>query len=52
MRIDVDAFKVLEVLVEEGSFAKAAERLHKAQSAVSYQVKKLEQHLGVNLFCR
>ncbi|SQH77048.1 Transcriptional regulator, LysR family protein [Shewanella benthica] len=52
MRIDVDAFKVLEVLVEEGSFAKAAERLHKAQSAVSYQIKKLEQHLGVNLFCR
>ncbi|MEC4724794.1 LysR family transcriptional regulator [Shewanella sp. D64] len=52
MRIDVDAFKVLEVLVQEGSFAKAAERLHKAQSAVSYQVKKLEQHLGVNLFCR
>lgn len=39
MRIDVDSFKVLQVLVEEGSFAKASERLHKAQSAVSYQVK-------------
>ncbi|WP_434937832.1 LysR family transcriptional regulator [Shewanella sp. HL-SH8] len=52
MRIDVDAFKVLQVLVEEGSFAKASERLHKAQSAVSYQVKKLEQHLGVSLFNR
>lgn len=39
MRIDIDAFNVLQVLVEEGSFAKAAERLHKAQSAVSYQVK-------------
>ncbi|WP_299789875.1 LysR family transcriptional regulator [uncultured Shewanella sp.] len=52
MRVDVDAFKLLQILVEEGSFSKAAERLHKAQSAVSYQVKKLEQHLGVNLFCR
>ncbi|NKF51621.1 LysR family transcriptional regulator [Shewanella sp. WXL01] len=52
MRIDVDAFNVLQVLVEEGSFAKASERLHKAQSAVSYQVKKLEQHLGVTLFNR
>ncbi|NRD74480.1 LysR family transcriptional regulator [Shewanella sp. VB17] len=52
MRIDVDAFNVLQVVVEEGSFARAAERLHKAQSAVSYQVKKLEQHLNVNLFCR
>ncbi|MCL1143099.1 LysR family transcriptional regulator [Shewanella gaetbuli] len=52
MRIDVDAFHVIQVLVEEGSFAKASERLHKAQSAVSYQVKKLEQHLGVTLFNR
>jgi DNA-binding transcriptional LysR family regulator len=52
MRIDIDAFNVLQVLVEEGSFAKASERLHKAQSAVSYQIKKLEQHLGVTLFNR
>lgn len=52
MRIDIDAFNVLQVLVEEGSFAKAAERLHKAQSAVSYQVKKLEDYLGVQLFSR
>lgn len=52
MRIDIDTFNVLQVLVEEGSFAKASERLHKAQSAVSYQIKKLEQHLGVTLFNR
>ncbi|MGX9461460.1 LysR family transcriptional regulator [Shewanella sp. A14] len=52
MRIDIDAFNVLQVLVEEGSFSKASMRLHKAQSAVSYQVKKLEQHLGVTLFNR
>ncbi|KPZ72565.1 HTH-type transcriptional activator AllS [Shewanella sp. P1-14-1] len=52
MKIDVEAFNVLQVLVEEGSFAKASEKLHKAQSAVSYQVKKLEQHLGVELFNR
>lgn len=52
MKIDIEAFKVMQILVEEGSFAKAAERLHKAQSAVSYQIKKLEQHLGVQLFNR
>lgn len=52
MRIDIDSFQLLQVLVEEGSFAKAAERLHKAQSAISYQIKKLEQHLGVSLFSR
>jgi DNA-binding transcriptional LysR family regulator len=38
--------------VRLGSFAKAAEQLNRAQSAISYQVKKLEQHLGVNLFDR
>ena len=52
MKIDIEAFKVMQVLVQEGSFAKAAERLHKAQSAISYQIKKLEQHLGVQLFSR
>lgn len=52
MRIDIDAFRVLQVLVDSGSYAKAAERLHKAQSAVSYQIKKLEQHLGVELLSR
>ncbi|GLS84394.1 LysR family transcriptional regulator [Paraferrimonas haliotis] len=52
MRLDLEAFVVLQVLVEEGSFAKAAERLHKAQSAVSYQVKKLESQLNLVLFDR
>ena len=52
MKIDIEAFKVMQILVEEGSFAKAADRLHKAQSAVSYQIKKLEQRLGVQLFNR
>ncbi len=52
MKIDIEAFRVMQILVEEGSFSKAAERLHKAQSAVSYQIKKLEQHLGVQLFNR
>lgn len=52
MKLDIETFRILQVLVECGSFAKAAERLHKAQSAVSYQVRKLEQHLGVTLFDR
>lgn len=52
MRLDIGAFHVLNVIVEEGSFAKAASKLHKAQSAVSYQVKKLEEHLGMEVFDR
>ncbi|MBV7314315.1 LysR family transcriptional regulator [Shewanella sp. NIFS-20-20] len=52
MKVDIDAFRVLTVLVEKGSFAAAAESLHKAQSAVSYQIKKLEQELGIQLLDR
>lgn len=52
MRLDIEAFHVLNVIVQEGSFAKAAKKLHKAQSAVSYQIKKLEDHLNIAIFDR
>lgn len=52
MRLDIDSFYVLNVIVQEGSFAKAAKKLHKAQSAVSYQIKKLENHLDIVVFDR
>jgi DNA-binding transcriptional LysR family regulator len=39
-------------VVEEGSFNRAATRLHKTQPAISYQVKQLEAELGQPLFFR
>ena len=39
-------------VIDEGSFNRAATRLHKTQPAISYQVKQLEEELGVALFHR
>lgn len=52
MKLDIDSFQVLDVIVQTGSFTGAAERLHKAQSAISYQIKKLEKQLGTEIFDR
>ena len=39
-------------MCEEAGFNKASKKLHLSQPAVSYQVKMLEQQLGVRLFER
>ena len=52
MRLDLDGLEALDAVVRFGGFARAAERLHKVQSAVSYQVRKLEQQLGLQLLDR
>jgi DNA-binding transcriptional LysR family regulator len=52
MRITLDAIETLEAIQETGSFAGAAQRLHKVQSAVSYSIRQLEESLGVTLFDR
>lgn len=52
MKIELDDLETLEAIVETGTFAGAAKRLHKAQSAVSYAIRDLEGQLGVELFDR
>lgn len=52
MSLDLEDLRVLEAILSEGSFSKAATKLHKAQSAVSYHVKKLEQSLALTIFDR
>lgn len=49
---DMDALRAMVVGVDQGSFARAAVELGRSQSAVSMQLKKLEQLSGVQLFVR
>lgn len=46
-KISLDQWAALRAVVEEGSFAKAAERLNKSQSSVSYSLGLLNQQLPV-----
>lgn len=50
--ITLDQFTVFLAIVEEGSFAAAARKLGRAQSAVTYAIQKLEDQTGVALFDR
>jgi DNA-binding transcriptional LysR family regulator len=52
VKITLDAVEALDAVVRHGSFAAAAKAMHKAQSAVSYGIKQLEDGLGVALFDR
>ena len=44
--------RYLEAVARNGHFTRAAQELHVAQSAVSHQVRRLEQELGVELLER
>ena len=50
--ITIEALETLDAIDRRGSFAKAAEELNKATSAVSYAVQKLEEQLDIALFQR
>lgn len=52
MRLTLDALTVLDAIDRKGSFAAAAEELHRVPSAITYAVQKLEEDLGVPLFDR
>lgn len=48
----LDQLLVLEAIVTTGTFRGAAEKLNKAQSAISHQIKKLEDEIQFDLFSR
>ncbi|MGE3877333.1 MAG: LysR family transcriptional regulator [Parvibaculaceae bacterium] len=48
----MSVLRTLTAIVEEQTFAKAAGAVHRTQAAVSQQMRKLEEQLGVQLFQR
>jgi DNA-binding transcriptional LysR family regulator len=50
--ITLEVLEVLDAIDRRGSYAKAAEELNKATSALSYSVQKLEENLNIALFQR
>lgn len=50
--MDADLLKAFLAVAETGGFSSAAKRLHLTQSAVSLQIKRLEERVGATLFSR
>jgi DNA-binding transcriptional LysR family regulator len=48
--LDLELLRTLVAIADCGGFTRAAERLHRTQSAVSLQMQRLEQTVGVDLF--
>ncbi len=52
LKLSLDALEALDAIDRRGSFAAAAEALHRVPSALTYTMQKLEQDIGVAVFDR
>lgn len=50
--LDIDQLHTFIAIVDTGSFTKAADRIFKTQSAVSMQMRRLEERIGKQLFAK
>ncbi len=49
-KVTLEQWLIFQAVVEEGSFAKAADALNKSQSAISYNIAKMQDVLDLKLF--
>lgn len=52
MRLSLESLQVIDAIDRKGSFAAAADDLHRVPSAITYSVRQLEDALGVEVFDR
>ena len=50
--LDLDQLRTFVAIAESGSFTRAADVVHKTQSAVSMQMRRLEERVGKAIFTR
>jgi DNA-binding transcriptional LysR family regulator len=50
MDTTLDAWEILQTVVQLGGFAPAAKKLNRSQSTISYAIGRLQEQLGVRLF--
>ena len=50
--LDLDQLKTFVAIADTGSFTRAADTVHKTQSAVSMQMRRLEERIGKDLFVK
>lgn len=52
MDIDLDLYRIFYIVAKNGSISAAANILYISQPAITFQIKKLEERLGISLFTR
>lgn len=52
LKLSLEALQIIDAIDRRGSFAKAAQELHRVPSTISYTVGKLEEDLAVRVFER
>tara|TARA_B110001452_G_scaffold265390_1_gene269937 strand:+ start:1029 stop:1496 length:468 start_codon:yes stop_codon:yes gene_type:complete len=50
--MEIKYFRLIKTIAEEGSIANSAEKLFLTQSALSHQLRELEERLGFKVFLR
>lgn len=52
MNVNLDLYRIFYIVAKNGSISAAADVLFISQPAITFQIKKLEEQLGISLFTR